>query len=771
MTRLITPSSDRRGSDRPATGRRVSVCFLALLCSAASSVWAGSGSTLTLPTAGVKARTGLRVEIDSEWLDGTGYRPVTIRVSPLGGRAAAADRMLRVSVTPMSWQWGMEGTRVDTWVELAQGATVGEKTIAVLQEGGWGSFKIEVHEDGDECKDLSGTFGIGTVAYYQWTEAAPAMLFLDVDTPLGGRGARFPRAGKKGKAPERLPDIRAIATSFLPQAPGNGLDVDDFDTREDADDNDILQLSERLARLDIRRPSALPTEWVQLTSIDMIFISLGELQQLERDLERFETLRNWVSTGPTLCVYGVGANFERLPVLEKLLDLSPTSPDTASTKQLWGAPDPRNYSDVIHSVRNVTWQNQWAQPFVQPGKPKKKAKPKKEQSKSPDNPRPFLVRQVESGRVVALAAEDPFPGTREDWCWLFNSLSEKDWMWYQRHGLSFQRENREYWNLLIPGVGDAPVNSFLILISLFVVVIGPVNYFVLQRRRRLYLLLLTVPLGATVVTASLLFYAVVNDGLGVRLRARSYTTIDQTNGRAVTWSRQSYYAGLAPSSGMTFPKSTAVYPIVHKTRGRYGQPRAHGRRVNWDDEQNLQQGFLNSRSTAQLIVIEPRTTEAHLVIDERNTDTARVTNNLGVVIQGLVLCDSQGQPLGCARLPPGETLQTYRIDVDGFDKQWSALFASHRPTFPIGFDPDQVENASAIFGTTYYSGWRVDTSLPQPTINSSVLERGMRSIGKLRIGDMSPRTYIAITEKAPLMSVGIDSVNEEASFHVVRGSW
>ena len=104
---------------------------------------------------------------------------------------------------------------------------------------------------------------------------------------------------------------------------------------------------------------------------------------------------------------------------------------------------------------------------------------------------------------------------------------------------------------LIPGVGSAPVNSFLVLISLFVVAIGPVNYFLLQRQRKLYLLLITVPLGAGVVTSALFIYALVSDGLGVRARARSLTRIDQTSGRTVSWSRQSYYAGLAPSAGMS----------------------------------------------------------------------------------------------------------------------------------------------------------------------------------------------------------------------------
>ena len=47
----------------------------------------------------------------------------------------------------------------------------------------------------------------------------------------------------------------------------------------------------------------------------------------------------------------------------------------------------------------------------------------------------------------------------------------------------------------------------------------------------------------------------------------------------------------------------------------------------------------------------------------------------------------------------------------------------------------------------------------------------IRGTGRLKLRDMSPRTYIAVVETAPEMSVGVESVDKEASFHVVRGSW
>ena len=76
--------------------------------------------------------------------------------------------------------------------------------------------------------------------------------------------------------------------------------------------------------------------------------------------------------------------------------------------------------------------------------------------------------------------------------WVLDSMGDSRWHWYQRHGLSLKRENPDYWNFLIPGSAGHG-RAVLLLISVFVIGIGPVNYWLLRRRRQLHLLLLTIP--------------------------------------------------------------------------------------------------------------------------------------------------------------------------------------------------------------------------------------------------------------------------------------
>jgi hypothetical protein len=151
-------------------------------------------------------------------------------------------------------------------------------------------------------------------------------------------------------------------------------------------------------------------------------------------------------------------------------------------------------------------------------------------------------------------------GGRDGRGFSFNMRSTR--RWDQRHGMTPDDANYEFANLLVPGVGLAPVTEFRVLITLFVLLIGPANYWFLKRFRRLHLLVLTVPLAAVLTTAALFAYAVLADGFSTTVRAHSVTTLDQRTGEAACWSRLSYYSGMAPGAGLTMPADVAVYPIV-----------------------------------------------------------------------------------------------------------------------------------------------------------------------------------------------------------------
>src|SRR5690606_37874982 len=113
-------------------------------------------------------------------------------------------------------------------------------------------------------------------------------------------------------------------------------------------------------------------------------------------------------------------------------------------------------------------------------------------------PREFGIatRRCHFCYVVAIGNEDAFARSTDDWRWAINSTPTNHLSWTQKHGMSNADVNVPFWRHRIPGVGVAPVWTFLALITAFVVLIGPAIYFYLAKRRRLALLLLTVPIGS-----------------------------------------------------------------------------------------------------------------------------------------------------------------------------------------------------------------------------------------------------------------------------------
>ena len=212
--------------------------------------------------------------------------------------------------------------------------------------------------------------------------------------------------------------------------------------------------------------------------------------------------------------------------------------------------------------------------------------------------------------------------------------------WPVRHGLSPNVPNDEFGNLLVPGMGLAPVSEFRVLIIVFVLVIGPLNYWLLKRWDRLHLLLLTVPIVAFGLTAALFGYALLSDGLSTTVRVRSFTTLDQATGEAACWARLSYYSGLAPGRGLAMPDDVTLYPIVSGwDDANYGYSSNDVREMQWEGgKQRLTQGWLESRIPTQYLSIRARKSPARLQL-QKHRDAFVATNGLGTRVSYLAVFD------------------------------------------------------------------------------------------------------------------------------------
>lgn len=744
------------------------LCFAALsaflVIAACGTVWAGSGNVIIMPQPPNKPKNGLRISIDTRWVDANGYRPVRIVLlnSPPG--PTIADRNFRIEIEPTTWQRGYGVQRVSGYVEMPEGASSAEAVLSVPQCLGWSSIRVRTYEDGYELEDLATSYGIPVRSNYEWSEAVPAVLFIDSDAPtpddreaiirrLRSQGSR----DNGGDAKNTLPDIRHIAGYYANTPYFGNFNVGN---NRAMDDDDLLRVVEDLPKVEILPPAWLPSKWIDYTCFDVIFISLADLQQMSKaDPDALDALRHWAAAGQTLCVYGVAQTPERLNELNRLLQLpvvdeKDEEADDPAVIAGWSRAQHANAVFEIRGMREVL---------------SNRISYSTRSNQSGPSPDPFGVRRTGVGQVFAIPTDQPLASETQT-AWIFNEIARLNWAWYQRHGFSFHRENADYWNWMIPGIGRAPVNSYLVLISLFVVVIGPVNYYLLKRRKRLYMLLVTVPLGAGFVTFILLNYALISDGLGVRVRVRSFTDIDQRTGQTASWSRQTYYAGLAPSRGLKFPTSAAVYPI-EQFPPSYREQRSN-RRIVWDEGQNLVSGYVNSRSSSQFAVIQASTTKRGLAIQiaEGNGAALSVTNNLGAPLKALLISDDEGNLYFAENLGDAATQQLEPSDANLASTRIRQLYNESQPAVPPGYDSRYYRNNFG-YRRRYSSYGRNDNNLPGPAFGQGLMERNIYQSLLSNFSSMPPRTYLAIAGQCPEVPFGYKYAREEASFHVIRGHW
>ncbi|HEV3006141.1 MAG TPA: hypothetical protein VGX78_16855, partial [Pirellulales bacterium] len=781
--------TQRRTANRmrsePFGNRQWGISHARSLLTLVSLLAAGRAAVVEAASGQIKgsAGKGLNLVIDTQWVEGTGYRPVWIDVVPI--TPTTADRTLHVELKFTS-QWPQREMTFAQDIDIpAATATTFTTQLSVPQEFSWQMYELNVWEDGRFQKSL-----YQRIPFNNWNqgndEGLPTVLVV-TDKPIAATipGGAAPVTGAPvGGAPTPAGAPTAPAgpnTDVLALVlPVENVQMQAYGAV--AATQAAGYPANLLATVAIDR---LPQRWIDYTSVDLVCVPLDLLERLAVEYpERWTAIRRWTSAGGNLLVSGIGTNFEQLAELERLLDVAPTA-DPAATEPAgapragWTLPNKKDYNRELERPFGKT-----ANPTVTVPGPNGPPAPLNAMisATGPEGPpappveararSAFVTRPIGMGLVVAIAAADPFAEPAEVWGWILRTLTPERWASYRRLGVSQERENTDFWNWLIPGVGLAPVNAFMVLITAFVIAIGPVNYFWLKRNGRLHLLLLIVPLCAFSVTGGLFGYAVLADGLGVRVRARSFTAIDQRRGEAVCWSRISYHAGMAPSGGLNFPADVAVTPY-YPDANDYDAKRPRLGLIWSEEQQNLASGWLLSRTPAQLLTVRSRASAAGVrwIAPAKAGDPPRIENRLETPIERLLLADEEGNHYRALDVPPGAIVELETADVEAEQTALQKIVRAAAPAVPDGFD----QPAYATFGRRGYNPFRRgNTSLPAASLGTSRLEHMLRvtcGMSGTQPQPLAPGSYLAVVGCSPEVVWGVPAPKSDAGLHVVVGRW
>ena len=118
-------------------------------------LWAGVGSTLTLPTRNVRPKSRLLMQLDTRWTQSNGICPARLQFRPIGSRVFPADRTLQIVIRPSSWGGPFQAvTQVIQTVQIPEGASEARATVYLPVDNNTHVYSIEVRENGRLLRDL-----------------------------------------------------------------------------------------------------------------------------------------------------------------------------------------------------------------------------------------------------------------------------------------------------------------------------------------------------------------------------------------------------------------------------------------------------------------------------------------------------------------------------------------------------------------------------------------------------------------------------------------
>ena len=501
-------------------------------------------------------------------------------------------------------------------------------------------------------------------------------------------------------------------------------------------------------------PVGLPRNWLAYSGLDAVVLSLSTLQGLGD--EQRGALLDWVETGGTLFVTQLGTSAERSPALVKTLGLD----GRAAQSQEWqpARPDLRQKIPYLLTPKEFD-QQQKAQQALRRAGHTVPGTPANSSSRRPTFNWPaessvFAVRRIQQGAVVGVSG-DPFEGNRHDWQWLFRSLNQgAPYLWKARHGMSSRTESQDFLGFRIPGVESVPVFAFLSLITVFAIVIGPVNYLFLRQRGQLFLLVLTVPLIAILASVGLVGFTVVSHGFDVKSRTRSVTFLDQETETAVTTARVSLFAGLAPSV-LEFDSGTAVYPIWPPgSRGfEFGT-------VDWTRSQQLGSGWIKTRNRTQFLTVQHRSERGRVNVKTSTPEGLAIENGLTWKLGWLVVRDEAGKLYLGRDIPANKPAVLVPVSVDREELQPLARL---------------VERDLARDGNPQVETVHQETTLTRPFQSAQQVGYGSWStpLYMLRFKNeelFKSRSFVAVIDDDVEIQRGVRT-SEKQNLHVLVGSY
>lgn len=434
----------------------------------------------------------------------------------------------------------------------------------------------------------------------------------------------------------------------------------------------------------------LPTDWREFNRYDWVVIRKATLTKLQKEPDAFASLRSWLLLGGTLVIYGT----EDPAAACKAAGFHWTNDQTAQLR----VRSARRTQAASLSKQIDQWEDQLS--AISASSIGLQATPNdlSQRVKALESKISIIKRKLFNGVIdervwfqrtsagnlfaVGTIPEKSAPSVL---AWrIISQLTDFRASPSLRRGVDPLLGDARFSRWLIPGVAEPPVYTFIGLLTLFVVLVGPIAYRKTTKHGRGYLMFAIAPLLALFTTLAMFGYGIVADGFDTIVRVRQLTWVDGKTGDAGERVRATYFAGLRPKVPLTFSNDTEVmtYPMTQRKAWEelnMAGAETMGSVVVAEEQQLFDPAFLPSRQQRQFVSHLPRAGFGSLTLLPGEDGQPRLKSSLSISLRETIVRDSDGDYWSVPELPAGETKACQTIDEKAASKILGQLYSDHRP--------------------------------------------------------------------------------------------
>ncbi|QEG00683.1 hypothetical protein Mal15_47540 [Stieleria maiorica] len=334
---------------------------------------------------------------------------------------------------------------------------------------------------------------------------------------------------------------------------------------------------------------------------------------------------------------------------------------------------------------------------------------------------------------------------------------------------------------LIPGVAEPPVYTFMGILTLFVLLVGPVAYRWTTRGHRSHLMFLIAPALALVTTAAMFTYSIVSDGFGTTIRVRQLTWIDGASGDAVERTRSTLFAGISPRTGLRFSADEEVmaYPSGGQQMWQDLSSDLNEVRLQVDidqSEQWLDPAFLPSRTQTQFVTHRVRRGVGAISFSGAtpfdsggsvpNATAIELSSSLPFELRDLVVCTPDGRYWSTDKIDAGSTAAAKWIpQTQDASKLLGNLYIRYRPVGAVS-ESGRSTRSRRIRDLPLFLNREL--SRGGVVVTDGVFEHWLNDTLFVR-GELPPGTFVGLSSPSR-DSVPIGDAEQVASVRYVMGT-